>query len=179
MWIGIAAACVAALVALVKLWNNFLEGVREQGREQVRLEFAGRDNEALRDALARVEELQKELRAREAEASRRLAELSAQHDKDTQDANAKNDRFIAGLRDGSLILRDPGATTGSADGSGAASGAAASASGQCDAKERGQLSGAAAEFLRRLTFESDTNTRDLTQAQGVIEAYQKACAPAR
>lgn len=173
-----AIYALAAAVALAALWyaydtvdgRGYARGQSETGKA-----YAERDNKALKEALAKVQELEAEIRARAAAHGEELASISRQHEKERTHADRQRDADIAAVVAGTLRMRDPGATRRTADGGGGAEAAAGESAGQCDAAPRSELSAAASGFLLQLVHDADAVTRQLSRAQDVIRAQLKAC----
>jgi hypothetical protein len=169
---------ILAAAALGALWYAYdtVDGRGfDRGRSWAEKAYAERDNKALREALARVQQLQAEVQAREQTHSEALGRIQHRHHQETAHANRQHQADLAAVRAGTLKLRDPGSATGPACGDRGAAAAAAVAAGGSDAAPRAELSGATAEFLLALTSDADAVTRQLTSAQQVIRAQIEAC----
>lgn len=177
----VAAAAVLVLVLIVAgfLWyvgkeraEAFVEGVTaERGR------WEARESEELRMANAALVAEQAKRRAIEIQAAQDLVALDEENLEEVRRVETDKNRFIADVRSGRVRLLDDIATAGEAAGcpGGAAPSAAA---GERDGEARGEL----LETLRsrvvagaELAAEADKVVAQLTAAQGVIEAYRKAC----
>ena len=175
--LGMAVAALVALAALAWAVKSYIDGVDERGYqrgvEETTATYAKRDNEALRaaidakeKALARVRQLEDanaaEVTAAATEYQRRLADVRATHD-----------RFVAGVRAGTIRLRDPGNPGGAARCAGGAAPQAGPGAGGRDGAAGGELSGAAAEFLLGETARADAVVRQLQACQRIVEADRK------
>lgn len=174
-WAIYALAAAAALGALWYAYTTIDGRGYARGKAETESRYQTRDNKALQDALARVQALQAEVRAREAQHQAAIDQIEAKRKQEAQDAKRQRDRDVAAARDGALKLRDPGAAAGTAHcdrSPGPAPGTAAAGS---DDRAPGELSGAAAEFLLSLVHDADDVARQLGAAQQVIRAQIRAC----
>lgn len=147
----------------------------QRGADETRAAYAKRDNEQLKAALAKVQELEAAARAAEQKHAKELAALDRQRRQEEQDAKRQHERDVAAVRAGTLRLRDRGATSCpavSGQRPGPEAGAAAS---KRDAEAGTQLSDQAAEFLLGLTSEADDIARQLATAQALIESQIRTC----
>jgi len=180
LYLGGAIAILALISALVYGVKSYLDGVDQKGydrgKQETEAKYAKRDNEQLRAAAERIKTLEDQARRQERENAERLAEISKQRQKELADAKRQHDRDIAAVRAGTLKLHDPGVPAGgAAAGRGSPGPAPGAPAGGRDGETRGQLSGAAAEFLLGLAGEADDVARQLDKAQAVIIEYRRAC----
>lgn len=169
---------ILAAAALGALWYAYstIDGRGyDRGKSETEAAYTQRDNQALRAALTRVQQLQAEVQAREQTHAAEIEGLRAQHLKETAHANRQHLADLAAVRAGTLKLRDPGPAAGAAGCDRGAAAAAAGAAGGSDAAARGELSAEAAGFLLSLVHDADAVTRQLSSAQQVIRAQIKAC----
>jgi len=181
-WLYLAAglAALALLSGIVWGVKSYLDGVDQKGydrgKQETEAKYAKRDNEQLRVAAQRIKTLEDQARQQERENAERLAEISKQRQKEQADAKRQHDRDIAAVRAGTLKLHDPGVPAGgAAAGCGSPGPAPGAPAGGRDGEARGQLSGAAAEFLLGLAGEADDVAGQLDKAQAVIIEYRRAC----
>ena len=110
--LGIALAIVATVTALafaVRSWVvDYNEGLREEGRKEVREAYQKRDNEQLRAVMAERDRLLKEKEATEARHRAALAQKEADHAKKQAQRDADYDSFLADLAAGRVVFRQPG-----------------------------------------------------------------------
>ena len=180
LYLGGAIAILALISALVYGVKSYLDGVDQKGydrgKQETEAKYAKRDNEQLRVAAERIKTLEDQAREQERENADRLAEISKQRQKEIADAKRQYDRDIAAVRAGTLKLHDPGVPAGgAAAGCGSPGPAPGATAGGRDGEARGQLSGAAAEFLLGLAGEADDVALQLGEAQAVIIEYRRAC----
>lgn len=157
--LGVVVLWIASLAA-VGSWQN------DAGHVAERDGWIKRENTELREANAKIKQLEDEARLQEHRWAQNQADIAALLEKERQDAKRKTDRLIADYRAGTLRLRDPSAARQQAGGSQGS--ATAAAPGQCDGTAPGGLSGEAAEFLFNLTGEANEVTDQLTACQAVI-----------
>lgn len=175
-----AIAILALLFAIIKAITGYIDNVDQRaykrGKDEATADYAKRDNEALKKALARVKQLEDEARAAEQKHAAALARIDRQRNKEINDAKAQHERDLAAVRSGNLQLRDPGATAcRPALSGGGSEGKAGAAAGQRDAETGGHLSAAASGFLLGLVNEADDIARQLAAAQQVIEEQIRTC----
>ncbi len=171
IYLAVAAAIGAAL------WYAYttIDGRGyTRGKSETEAAFVTRDNKALRDALAKVEQLQAEVQAREQAHEDRLEQIRTKQRKESADAKRQHDADLAAVRAGTLRLRDPG-SAGSAQCDHRPATAPGAATGQRDGAPAAELSAEASGFLLSLMHEADGVTRQLGDAQDVIRAQIKAC----
>lgn len=146
------------------------------GRDEEKAAWQKRELEQQQTYAAEIKRLRDEKDAQLAALQGKLAGAEADFEKkrkEHQDAKARNDRFDRGVRDGSIVLVDPGA--GEARGSPGAAGAAPA--GGCDGapSRPGRLSPRLAEFLFSEADRADAVIEDLEDrlalAQGTVTAY--------
>jgi prophage endopeptidase len=158
--IAIAAAWLVSLGA-VGTWQH------RAGATAERVEWQTREASELRAANALIADLQDAARRTEQAHAQKLAEIADRHQKEIRNAETRRKADVAAVRDGTLVLRDPGraASEGACAGQPAAPGAAAS---QRDGGQAGRLSGEAAEFLLGLAADADAVADQLAACQAVI-----------
>lgn len=159
------------IIALMVAWAGSLLYAYENGGDAretaIRAEVLQRDNRALSRANAEIQALQESARAQEAKKAQAIADISNQHQKEIRDAESRRRADVDAARRGSLVLRDPSASSAAVCGPSEPAQVAAS-TGQRDDRETGQLSGQATEFLLNLVNEADEVVRQLTAAQDII-----------
>lgn len=172
---------VLVVIALVFAWTQYTAKLEKAGYDRgvkdTKSEYALRDNEQLKAALAAQSAAEK--RANEAEAKAAAAQTLAttNYQKGVKDGTDKTNARLAAVDAGTLRLRDPAGKTTSCAALGDSVGktqAAAPASGS-DGQTGSELSGAASQFLLRLTGEADQLARQLALAQDVIISDRVLC----
>lgn len=175
-----AAALVGAIAGAIHIVTTFIENTHregvDEGRQAALREVADRDNKKLLAAQAEILRLQKLIDDLDKQLARALAEVDDKYQQGVKDGQARTDSFIAGVHDGSIILRDPG--TGEARNGCARSGdanvqGAGDPAGPAGAP-RAKLSVAASDFLLGLTGECDAGVRQLSACQDSLIATVKA-----
>lgn len=174
-WAIYAVVLAAALGALWYAYTTIDDRGYTRGKAETEAAFVKRDNKALQDALTKVAALEADRRARESAHEQALQQIRDQHRKDEDHAKRQRDADVAAAIAGTLKLRDPGAAVRAAQCDRGAGPAPGSAAGLGDGAAGGELSGAAAEFLLQLVHDADRNTRQLGEAQRVIEAQRRTC----
>lgn len=145
--------------------GEIAERGRWQARESEELRLA---NAALITARARVAQLERE-------AAAVIADLDAKHLKERDRVQADHDRFMDDLAAGRVRFGLASACQGAAGG---AEPGTAAAAGERDGAARAELPAAISRAVARgadLAAEADAVVVELTAAQGVIQAYRKAC----
>ena len=173
-WAIYAVVLAAALGALWYAYSTIDGRGFDRGKAQTESAYKDRDNKALQAALAKVAQLQAEVLAREQAHEKALDQIRNKQRKEAADAKRQHDNDLAAVRAGTLRLRDPGATSATQCDRGTQS-ATGSTAGVSDGAQTGGLSEAAAGFLLQLVHDADRNTRQLTDAQSVIEAQRRTC----
>lgn len=173
-WALYAVVIAAALGALWYAYSTIDGRGYARGKAEIEAAYKERDNQALRDALAKVAELQAAVQAREQAHADALEQIRIKQRKEAADAKRQHEADLAAVRGGTLRLRDPGAA-GTADCHRGPEAAAGRTAGRGDGTPTGGLSDAAAEFLLQLVHDADRNTRQLGDAQQVIREQIKAC----
>lgn len=179
--LGMALAALALIAGIVYGVESYLEGIRTEadkaGYERAMGQVAKRDNKALLDAQARVNVLEAEKRALEQKAADDQAVISANYQKGLKNEKTRTDRFIADVRAGRIVLRDPGQrpAAGAADGVRSPGTEAAAGACRCDGPAGTQLSDAAAEFLLLLAGEADDAVQQLDACQAVVRKDREIC----
>ena len=161
-------AAAAALGALWWLYATIDGRGHARGVAETEKDYAKRDNEALRTAIATRDRLQREKDALEAKNAQLVTAASANYQKGLTDGKAELDAALARARGGQR-LRDAGARC-PAVGDRDATGAARAGAGGRDGPQGADLSDAAAEFLLRLAGEADDVVRQLAACQAVVRA---------
>jgi len=153
----------------VLLVSNLSTGVwfQKNGRTVERAEWVLRDNVALRLANAEITRLNNEAREKERLNAAALAQVSTRHQREVKNVRDQAKRDVAAVRAGSLVLRDPGAPSGSPAGSGIRTTDAAAC--RRDGQAGTDLSREASEFLLDLASEADEVVAQLTACQAVVE----------
>ena len=166
--LGAALAALAMIACIVWWVRGYLKEVDLAGYNRAVGEYARRDNEALRTAIATRDRLQREKDALEAKNAQLVTAASANYQKGLTDGKAELDAALARARGGQR-LRDAGARC-PAVGDRDATGAARAGAGGRDGPQGADLSDAAAEFLLRLAGEADDVVRQLAACQAVVRA---------
>jgi hypothetical protein len=174
-WAIYAVVVAAALGALWYAYSTIDGRGYARGKSETVAEYAKRDNQALQDALAKVAQLQAEVQSREQAHEDRLEQIRNKQRKETANAKRQHDNDLAAVRAGTLRLRDPGHPAGTTQCDQRAGPAPGATAGLGDGAAAGGLSEAAAGFLLQLVHDADRNTRQLTDAQQVIEAQRRTC----
>lgn len=155
---------IAAVAALVAIGGAYAWG-RTDGRTIERAAWEKRDNDALRSANAEIDAAHRKLREQERSAAERLAQVSAEYQKEVSNAREETRRRVAAVAAGTLRLRDPAASNQTCADRVPDAPAAAE---RRDGAEAGYLSGTAAQFLLELTAEADEVARQLAACQAVV-----------
>lgn len=144
-----------------------------------RVKWQAKESAELSAANAKIIDLTEKARAQESLHAVELASISAKYQEDLQHEKADKDRTIAGIRAGTIRLRDPDAI-GSHTCGGDASAVTAAAQRhngetgtELQAKDSGVLSVAASEFIVGIGEEADEIVRQLTACQAVIMQDRK------
>lgn len=174
-WAIYAVVIAAALGALWYAYSTIDGRGYARGKAEIDAAYKDRDNQALRDALAKVAQLQAEVQAREQAHEQALDQIRNKQRKEAADAKRQHEADLAAVRAGTLRLRDPGRAAGAAQCDRGPEAAAAGTAVRGDGTPAGGLSDAAAEFLLQLVHDADRNTRQLGDAQQVIRAQIEAC----
>lgn len=178
---GLAVAALGLLTALALAAKGYLEDVDERafqrGVAQTTALWEKRANQELADAQAEIERLRtlKDAAARAHQAE--LHQAAQDYEKRRAENERSKDRFVADVRAGRVVLRDPGRTAPPAcpqAGGGAGSAPAAPVAGGDDAKGGG-LSGEAAEFLLGEAARANAVVDQLTLAQRELRSTWEAC----
>ncbi len=172
-WAIYALAAAAALGALWYAYTTIDGRGYDRGKAETVADYAGRDNQALQAALARVKTLQDEKDAAEREHEKRTAAIAADHKKEMANADNQRNRDVAAVHAG-YRLRDryAGRTTHGDRDEGAEATAGA---GQCDGGAGAELSEQATGFLFGLVNDADDIVRQLRAAQKVIVEQIRTC----
>lgn len=169
--IVVAIAIIGAIAtAAVGLYS---EG-KQAGQAAERVQWEKRANDELADANRKLAAALKRNRELEEDFNRELAQASGAYEKGIKDAQLQKDRFIAGVRAGSIVLRDPGRPAGG-EGDRRAGPDTAAAATVPDGTSGCRLSPEAGEFLWSEAARANQLAAKLTLAQRVIVAYYEAC----
>jgi hypothetical protein len=177
--IGIIVLIVVAVIAL-KAWQDFIADVDhkgyERGKQEEKAVWLVREDKQHREHQA---EMQRILDEKNAAAAKHLADLAAAHT-DYQKRRADNekdkDRFVADVRAGRIVLRDPGAKPAACPAPRGSEGPtidAALAGG--DGAAPGGLSLKLSEFLWSEAVRADAIVDQLRLAQAELKAMYEAC----
>lgn len=179
--IGIAVAALMALAALAWAVKSYLNGVDERGYNrgisEERAKWQKRESEELAKANAEIVRLTGENKALELRLATALQVAHQNYVAEVSRVRSEKDRFVADVRAGRVVLRDPGAPAGQGAACGAGSDRSAPVGGG-DAPAGGQLSAEAAEFLLGLAGEADEVVAQLRLAQDELQAMHGACSRA-
>lgn len=156
---------------LIAMWEYHGQQQFKAGERAERSTWLTRETDQLLAANAKIKSLEEQYRQQEQDAADAIAIISFNYQKDLQHVQAEKDRVISGLRDGTVRLFVPTASSLHPDG-GAPAAVAAPACG-CDAAARAELSGAAAEFLVGLASEADEVAKQLGRCQEIIKADRR------
>lgn len=154
-------AGLALLVALAFGVHRYAEGERKAGYAQAEAAYAKRDNKALAEANAKIEEYRK----KEAAGAQGQVDIVVNLKKENEIELAKKDRTIASLRNGALKLRDPGARSTTVCSTGATPTSPTNGS---DGKTGSELSGQAAQFLSSEASRADQIVLQLQACQATV-----------
>jgi hypothetical protein len=143
-----------------------------RGKAETEAQYAQRDNEALRSANARIQELEEKARDGERRRAEELAAVSAQYQGALEAAKSQRERDVAAAHAGTLRLRDPNAAgTAGCDRGGA--GETTASTGGRDGAQAGELSRETAGNLLSLADEADEVVAQLTACQAVVQADRR------
>ena len=170
----VVIAAICALIAVVFGVYKHIDAVGyERGVSEERVKWQDRANKELAAANAEITRLNALYRGLEKKSADDSARIATKYEQEVKDANANLERYVADVRDGRIVLRDPGAATAQAGGGAAP--AAGSPAGGGDGRPGAGLSAAASEFLLRLTGEADTVVRQLQACQQVVASDREVC----
>ena len=144
----------------------------ERGKSEVDAAYALRDNEALRAATAKIQQLQTAARDKEIAHALATNEISLKYQQDTDNARKNVASLNARVRSGDLRLFDPGAKCSAPSGGSGLSAPLAPAPGG-DGGAAGQLSVAVADFLVSLAADADVVAQRLSACQSIVRADRK------
>lgn len=164
--LGLLIAWIGSM-ATVGYWQN---GV---GKESERVVWQARENVELSEANAMIIMLQNKAREDEATHNQVLADISRTYQERINDADIQKDKFIAGVRNGTIVLRQPAPRTEKASG-GISSEAIASAIGR-DGETNSKLSDETAEFLYTEANRADKIVEQLAACQAIVIEDRKLC----
>lgn len=163
----------------LKVWiADYNEGLREEGRVEIRLAVAKERNEKLLAAQTEIKRLQDEKAELEAAHAAFVADVDAEHQEAIRNAKLQRDRDVAAVHAG-YRLRDPGGrgNQGCTGGSDGGASTAVAGTGVSDAKTGTDLSAEASEFLLLLTGEADEVVGQLTACQKIVADDRKGASP--
>lgn len=155
----------AILAALALAVGAYFYG-RSDGTAIEAGKWQAREAVTLAETNKTISELYARYREKEQSWARDLQQLSADYEKEKEDAKHKTDGLVADAGSGKLRLRDIGATCGEAGGSPVPD--AAPTPGRSDAAAGCQLSAEASRFLLTLTGEADDAVRRLKACQAAL-----------
>lgn len=113
--LAVLIGAVAGLVGLVKARDEGIErNGHSRGVGETEARYTTRDNQKLTKALAEVRRLEAEARAREDGMQDKVNKAVAKHLEGERNAKMDLEILRAGVRDGTLLLRDPGRAADSA-----------------------------------------------------------------
>ena len=174
-------AVLAGLVLLASItwWvTSYLTDVEQRGYArgiaEERAEWEQREAEELTKANAEIVRLQGENSKLELRLATALQVAHQNYVAEVSRVRSEKDRFVADVRAGRVVLRDPGTPTGQ----GAACGPRPdhpAAVGGSDAPAGAVLSAEAADFLSSLAGEADEVVAQLRLAQDELQAMYGAC----
>lgn len=144
--------------------TNLQAEAKAAGRAEALREVSERDNKKLVAANARILELEQQARGEEARRQSAVDSAVAKHSKEAANVKKQLDTLRAGLRDGTLLLRDPGAGSGTGcpgGGQRAGSSVAGDAAGGAGHIGGGVLSREASEFLFSEAARADLKVKAL------------------
>ena len=179
MWlVAIGAIVILSLLAgITYAVKSYLDGIDSKafarGKKETEATYAQRDNNALRAANAKIQELQTAARAKEAEHAAQLNDIAANYRKGQADELAHKDRVIAGLRDGTAKLYVTLAARAESGGRSAGTEAGACAGGTDGVGGSGILAEPDATFLVTEASRADRIAGKLRACQAVIRADRK------
>lgn len=181
IWLVGGIIVLALLAGLVMAWRSYTDGIDrkgyDRGVQETDARYKGRDNAALQAALA-AQSLA-EVRAAKAEKDAQEAQSAASgaYQKGVQYGKAQTDKRIAAVRDGSLVLRDPG-TTGTGPAGCPQAGTATTSAGaprDITGSGGGFLSKDASVFLLSEASRADEIVLQLQAAQQILLSDRKLC----
>ncbi len=181
----IAAAIVGALWWANSAWNGYKDGLREEGRadgvSKTEAKYTQRDNDALQAALAEVEKLKKEAKQRAQVAKGKVDVLSGKLEEEKRNVAEAENRILASVADGSVVLRGTGKQGTSCGPAPSNRGPARSVAGN-PSDLRGAGGGelfdpADAAFLVSEASRADKYAKELISARNLLRIYRESCAP--
>lgn len=168
----VAGVILIALVALVGMVKSYLNGIAEEGYKagvnDERAKWLAREAKELAAANAEIDRLHREAREEEEHHAEMLAAVSKDYEKEIGNAKRTTKLALDAVRSGSLVLRDPGRTSGCESPRLGPTGEATATAGKRDGPQGADLSATASVFLLELTGEADDVVRQLTACQAVI-----------
>lgn len=169
-WIilGVLIAWIGSLVS-VGYWQN---GV---GEESERVIWQGKENKEIKDANAKILELTYTARDKENKHNVALNDVSKTYQEKLTNVDIEKDKFIAGVRNGTIVLRQPATRSEKAGGS-IGSETIASASGR-DGEARAELYDTTSEFLLSESARADKIVEQLNACQAVVLEDRRLCGP--
>jgi hypothetical protein len=176
----LAGGAVLALVLLIVGINIYLDGRDKQnqviGEERERGKWQKREAKQVADYQAEIERVRLQRDGEAARFNAAIAAAAAKHRKEVANAKRKSDRFVADVRAGRVVLRDPGrSATAECPAGGGGETAGASAPGGGNGAAAAGLSLEAQEFLWSEAGRADGVVEQLGLAQSVITAYYELC----
>lgn len=166
---GIELYLIAALALGAVLTGTYFYG-RHDGATLERATWVKRDNDALRQANADLDEAHRKLRDQERQSAERLAQVSGEYQKELTDVRLQTRTRTAAVDRGDLRLRDPAAShQACAD----RAGEARTTAGGRDGPATGELSATASRFLLELTGEADEVAKQLAGCQKALTADRR------
>jgi prophage endopeptidase len=169
LYLGAVGIIMALAIAAYNVVDHrgYTRGVSETDSK-----YAKRDNDALRSANARIQELEEKARAGERRRAEELAAVSVHYQGALEAAKSQRERDVALAHAGTLRLRDPNAASPAGCDRGGPGEAAAAAAGR-DGAQAGELSREAVGFLLNLADEADEVVEQLTACQAVVRTDRR------
>ncbi len=182
-WLILAGVIAAGLVltGLVKVWNNYTNGIDQAGYDrgvaQTNASYTERDNKQLQTALVRVKTLEDAARAKEAAYAADMEGVRSQLEKEKTNAKAAEKRVLADIAAGKLRVRASAFQAGAcpAVGGGSEARAVEPGAGGSDGPPRCQLSATARSDILGIGREANEVVAQLAAAQAVIASDRVLC----
>lgn len=166
--IAIIVTVVLLIVAIAAAIMRFYNWAYDNGEIHERQKWTEAQSTANKSLLDRAIKAENALRQSQADNQLALNNISAQYQRELNDAKTKVNDTIAKSRAGSLVLRDKYATTNNAAACSGVAKSSASDPGGRNVQTGAQLSGQTSEFLIGLTNEADDAVRQLTACQATV-----------
>ena len=162
------ALFVVGCVAISTVYGHFKDRLREEGRQEIRLQVAVRDKDAAIALAMAVQEATSAVRAEEDRKHASILKTSETGQKRLQEAQNENRKLATDLAAASVVFRDPGASSCAAPGPANSPGTAPGPAPVGNGTPPGRLSEQASSFLLRLAGDADATAIALGACQDIV-----------